>query len=93
VLKNQPHDQLATKVPITGAFQNTDVHIWPTIQTLLRNGFIRALALQPDQRVSVETAKKVDPSGAGLESSNTNRVQQIEKLGMIQMQETNQMQK
>jgi len=89
ILKNQPHDQLATKVPITGAFQNTDVHVWPTIQTLLRNGFIRALALQPDQRVSVDTAKKVDPSGSGLESSDTNRVQQIEKAGTIQMHGTN----
>ncbi|HSY44371.1 MAG TPA: DUF748 domain-containing protein [Candidatus Acidoferrum sp.] len=89
LLKNHPHDQLATKVPITGAFQNTDVHLWPTIETLLRNAFIRALVPQPDQKVSVDTARKVDASGAGLESSETNRVQQIEKTGATLLQTTN----
>ena len=90
LLKNQPHDQLATKVPITGAFQNTDVHIWPTIQTLLRNAFVRALVPQPDEHVSVENAKKVQPNGAGLESSNTNRVDQTKKGGTLLIQDTNQ---
>jgi hypothetical protein len=89
LLKNQPHDQLATKVPITGAFQNTDVHLWPTIETLLRNAFIRALVPQPDQKVSVETAKKVDASGSSLQSSETNRVQQIVKPATRLMQTTN----
>jgi hypothetical protein len=28
--KNQPKDQLATKIPISGSFQKADVHIWPT---------------------------------------------------------------
>jgi hypothetical protein len=59
LLKNQPHDQLATKVPITGAFDQSDVHVWPAIQTLLRNGFVRALVPQIDQKVSVENAKSV----------------------------------
>jgi hypothetical protein len=89
ILKNHPHDQLATKVPITGAFNNTDVHLWPTIETLLRNAFIRALVPQPDQKVSVETAKKVDATGSGVESSDTNRVQQIQKTGVTLVQTTN----
>lgn len=57
--KNQPHDQLATKIPITGSFGSTDVHIWPTVTTLLQNAFIRALVPRLDQPVklkAVETA-------------------------------------
>jgi len=54
VLKNQPKDQLATKIPITGSFGKTDVHLWPTIATLLRNAFIRALVPKLDQPVKVE---------------------------------------
>jgi hypothetical protein len=90
VLKNQPHDQLAAKVPITGTFQKSDVHLWPTIQTLLRNGFIHALVPQIDQSVGIENAKKVQPDGTGPEETNTNRVQNIEKAGTL-MQGTNQM--
>jgi hypothetical protein len=53
--KNQPHDQLATKIPISGSFGKTDVHIWPTIATLLRNAFIRALVPKLDEPVQVTT--------------------------------------
>lgn len=88
--KNQPHDQLATKVPITGAFNQSDVHLWPTIQTLLRNAFVRALVPEPDQKVSIENAKKVSPDGSGEQSANTNRVQQIQKGGTMLMKGTNQ---
>jgi hypothetical protein len=87
LLKNHPHDQLATKVPITGAFNQSDVHLWPTIQTLLRNAFIRALVPQPDQTVKIEDAKAVEPNGTG--PANTNRVEQIGKAGTMQMQTTN----
>ena len=52
--KNQPHDQLATKIPISGAFGKTDVHIWPTIATLLRNAFIKSLVPKLDEPVKVE---------------------------------------
>lgn len=52
--KNQPHDQLATKIPITGSLGKTDVHVWPTIATLLRNAFIQALVPKPDEPVKVK---------------------------------------
>jgi hypothetical protein len=89
IFKNQPHDQLATKVPITGAFDKSDVHLWPTIQTLLKNAFVRALVPKPDEKVSIENAKKIQPDGTGVES-DTNRTQQIEKIGTIQIMKTNQ---
>lgn len=56
--KNQPHNQLATKIPITGSFGKTDVHLWPTIATLLRNAFIKSLVPRLDQPVTVKDVTK-----------------------------------
>lgn len=61
ILKNQPHDQLATKIPITGEFKNTDIHIWPTIQNLLQNAFVRALTPKQDKPVTIHNAEQVQP--------------------------------
>lgn len=58
VFKNQPHDQLATKIPITGTFGKTDVHIWPTITTLLQNAFIKSLVPKLDQPVKLQEVDK-----------------------------------
>ena len=52
--KNQPHDQLATKIPITGTLGKTDVHYWATIATLLRNAFIKSLVPKVDAPVKIE---------------------------------------
>jgi hypothetical protein len=55
--KNYPNDQLATKIPVTGSFEKTDVHVWPTVETLLHNAFIHALVPQLDQPVKVENVE------------------------------------
>jgi hypothetical protein len=52
--KNQPHDLLATKVPISGSLGKTDVHVWATVATLLRNAFIKSLVPQVDEPVKLE---------------------------------------
>src|SRR6185369_4445909 len=60
VLKNQPEDQLATKVPISGVYTNASVDIASTIGELLRNAFVRALLPKYDKEVTTgEVAKKV----------------------------------
>jgi len=56
--KNQPHDQLATKIPISGSFGKTDVHVWSTIATLLQNAFIKSLVPKTDEQVKVESIEK-----------------------------------
>jgi hypothetical protein len=56
--KNQPHDQLATKVPISGSFSKTDVHLWPTIATLLQNAFIKALVPKLDEPVTMPKVER-----------------------------------
>lgn len=52
--KNHPHDQLATRIPINGTFDKTDVHVWATVATLLRNAFIRSLVPKIDEPVRIQ---------------------------------------
>jgi len=52
--KNQPHDVLATKIPISGTLGKTDVHLWPTVATLLRNAFIKSLVPAVDEHMTLE---------------------------------------
>ena len=58
VFKNQPHDQLATKIPITGTLEKTDVHLWPAVATLLRNAFLKSLVPKPDETVKINEVEK-----------------------------------
>jgi hypothetical protein len=59
VLKNQPHDQLATKVPISGNFENQkNIGTWTAVSKILQNAFIRALVPKLDQHVKVEDVGK-----------------------------------
>lgn len=58
VFKNHPKDQLATKIPISGTFEGTDVGIWTATTTLLRNAFIRALVPKLDTTVRVEEVRE-----------------------------------
>lgn len=90
LLKNQPHDQLATKIPITGAFKQSDVHVWPTIQTLLRNAFVRALVPKVDEHVNIENAKNVQTNSVTVLPPGNGQIPAIEKPATLQMQKTNQ---
>lgn len=54
VFKNHPNDQLATKIPVSGTFEKSDVGVWRAITTLLRNAFIRALVPKLDEKVTLE---------------------------------------
>ena len=58
VFRNHPKDQLATKIPISGSFEQTDVGIWTATATLLRNAFIRALVPKLDNPVKVEEVRE-----------------------------------
>lgn len=43
LFENQRKDQVATKVPLEGSFDNTVIGTWYAITTVLRNAFIQAL--------------------------------------------------
>lgn len=71
ILKNQPHDQLATKIPISGVYTNTSVDLSAAIGTLLRNAFISALLPKYDQKVTTAKVAQDVKQGA-VPNANTN---------------------
>lgn len=58
ILKNQPKDQLATKIPISGVYSNSQVDLTTTVVELLRNAFIRALLPKFDQKITTTQVTK-----------------------------------
>jgi hypothetical protein len=58
VLKNQPHDRLAAKVPITGDYGTNHVDVIAAVGSLLRNAFIQSLIPKLDQHVTVNDVDK-----------------------------------
>ncbi len=54
LFKNQPKDQLATRIPISGTFEKTDIDMWATIGGILKNAFVSALLPNVDRSVSLE---------------------------------------
>jgi hypothetical protein len=43
VFENKQQDQVATKAPFAGNFENNDLDIWTTIVNLMRNAFVQAI--------------------------------------------------
>ena len=43
LFKNKPTDRLATRIPISGTFDNPNPDIWATIGNALKNAFIQAI--------------------------------------------------
>ena len=58
LLKNHREDRLATKIPISGTYTNSNVGVLSTVGTLLQNAFIKALVPKLDQHVTVEQVEK-----------------------------------
>lgn len=48
IFENQPKDQFATKVPISGDLNNTDAGILPSIWNILSNAFVQAFDKNTD---------------------------------------------
>lgn len=51
LVKNRPHNDLATKIPFQGRFGAEKVGLWDTIANLFRNGFVQAFLPQLDQHI------------------------------------------
>jgi hypothetical protein len=60
VFKNHPEDQLATKIPIEGQFNNPKPDIIYTIFEVLRNAFIQALNPSLDYEINIHSVGEVD---------------------------------
>jgi hypothetical protein len=60
LLRNQKHDQVATKVPLEGSFKNTKADIWTAIWLVLKNAFIQALQPSIDQEINIASVNEVE---------------------------------
>ena len=59
LLENNKTEQLATKIPIAGSYDDTTVGVWYAILSALRNGFIQALYPSVDNQVNIATPGKL----------------------------------
>jgi len=57
LLKNQPKDQFAAKVPIEGNIDNPKAGIVPTLGSILRNAFVQALTRRVDESIDIQSVK------------------------------------
>ncbi len=61
VFRNQPKEQVATKIPFEGRLDDPKANIWITIENTLENAFIRAIQPSLDNEIniaSVDTKKE-----------------------------------
>jgi hypothetical protein len=58
--KNQPEDQLATKVNMEGNFKDPKTKVLQAIWEVLLNAFIQALVPSIDNQINIQSAKSLD---------------------------------
>lgn len=56
VLNNEPHEQLATRIPISGSFDDPKIAPWATVASALHNAFIEALSNSLDNDINFRDA-------------------------------------
>ena len=59
ILKNKEKEQVATKIPISGEYNEASVKIWFSIVTILRNAFIQAIYPSIDHQINQGTVKNL----------------------------------
>jgi len=58
LFRNQPHDRFATKIPISGSFDNPKAAILPALGNILRNEFIKVFTGNLDSSVTLQDVEK-----------------------------------
>lgn len=66
IFRNQAKDQIATKVPLEGEFENTSVSTLEAILVLLRNAFIQALMPAVDHEIDLSSVGGSGEDGTGI---------------------------
>jgi hypothetical protein len=56
ILKNQRHDQVATRIPLNGTVDNIETATWPTVFGVLRNAYIEAFRGEFDNSITIKDA-------------------------------------
>ena len=58
ILKNQKHDQVATRIPLNGTVEEVETALWPTLFGVLRNAYIEAFRGEFDNNITLKDAFK-----------------------------------
>lgn len=58
ILENQPKDQFATKVPLSGTLDNTHTGIFLAVANIFKNAFFKAFELKVDETISIGGSEK-----------------------------------
>lgn len=58
ILKNQKKDQVATRIPLNGTYDDIQTAVWPTIFGLLRNAYVQAFKYSFDNNITPKDAFK-----------------------------------
>jgi hypothetical protein len=54
---NKEKDRLATKIPLSGSFDDPSPDVWVTVANLLRNAFIQAIMPGLDQEIRFQAGR------------------------------------
>jgi hypothetical protein len=65
IFRNYRHNQVATKIPMKGTFNNTRVGIITGVLEILRNAFIQALRPSIDEEINIHTVSAENPARKG----------------------------
>lgn len=79
ILKNQRHDQVATKIPLEGNFKKSDTNLWYAILEIFKNAFIQALQPSIDQEVSLSSVEKGIPENSPFKTEGTSEKKEEKK--------------
>lgn len=81
IVKNHPRDQLGTRVPFSGEFEDPEVGTWTAIGNTLRHGFIRAFPAGVEGDQSAQEADEVADSVDESNSSRNNETEAADSEG------------
>jgi hypothetical protein len=61
ILENPKKEQIATKVPVEGSFNNSNTDVIEAIWELLKNAFIQALMPSVDDQINIKSVDTAEP--------------------------------
>ena len=60
ILENKEEDQVATKIPISGEYDDPSIQTWYAIMNVLRNAFVQAIYPSIDNQINLASVKKLN---------------------------------
>ncbi|HEY8936574.1 MAG TPA: DUF748 domain-containing protein [Cyclobacteriaceae bacterium] len=61
VFKNQPKDQVATKIPLQGSLNQPNADLWTTVLNVLENAFVQAIQPSIDNEININSVSEHKP--------------------------------